>query len=237
MNGVMQRSEAAAATIKADKYGGWKKLPNLKLPMAIALPRLCVNWDGIADIASIMTSFTSCWPPRKIEREASSHGLGDFLLAVRVLKSRKKRQPTPPSSQRPRRRGGASHLAQRATCGMIWSIRQGLSAARAPGHRRRRTWPGVMAGHALLANLVGGGHSPWPLEDNHVHCRPASIRARSFTAPWPFSMARSRDRDRQAIRCLGPASFVVPTLSALATSSIRDNHLLAQQGRRRTRGH
>ena len=44
-----------------------------------------------------------------------------------------------------------------------------------------RTWPGVMAGHRAANGWWRP--SPWPLEDNHVHCRPASRR---ITAPCVF---------------------------------------------------
>ena len=69
-------------------------------------------------------------------------------------------------------------------------------------------------GRGTARRTGGGGHSPWPLEDNHVHCRPASRP------------------DHRALRFDGPingASFLawvqqalVPTLSA-GDIVIRDN--------------
>ena len=177
---LMQRWKQRG-TIKADKYGGWKK--SKLAPHGDRIRALVMeNCDITIDELCVLLAAEGI--------EAKRSTLGDFLLAQGL--SRKKRQPTPPSRSALTSRGGASHLAQRATwadCRTAGLSRRDLGA----DEHGPALWPGT------ARRTGGGGHSPWPLEDNHVHCRPASRPDhRALRFRWPDQ--------RRKLPCLGPAS-------------------------------
>ena len=177
---LMQRWKQRG-TIKADKYGGWKK-SNLA-PHGDRIRALVMeNCDITIDELCVLLAAEGI--------EAKRSTLGDFLLAQGL--SRKKRQPTPPS------RSALTSRRARAT----WRNEQpGLIAERLVflDETWARTNMARRYGRATARRTGGGGHSPWSLEDNHVHCRPASRPDhRALRFRWPDQ--------RRKLPCLGPAS-------------------------------
>ena len=157
---LMQRWKQRG-TIKADKYGGWKK--SKLAPHGDRIRALVMeNCDITIDELCVLLAAEGI--------EAKRSTLGDFLLAG--AESQKKTAHAA-EQERPDR-GGASHLAQRAAwadCRTAGLSRRDLGA----DEHGPALWPGT------ARRTGGGGHSPWPLEDNHVQSRP-DHRALRFMA-------------------------------------------------------
>ena len=205
---LMQRWKQRG-TIKADKYGGWKK--SKLAPHGDRIRALVMeNCDITIDELRVLLAAEGI--------EAKRSTLGDFLPAQGL--SRQKKTAHAAEQERP------DVAAARAT----WRNEQpGLIAERlvfldetwARTNMARR-YGRAPRGERVVAAIP---HGHW--KTNHVHCRPASRPDhRALRFRWPDQ--------RRKLPCLGPAS---PGPDPVRGRHRHHGQPLLPQGRRRTRGH